>query len=135
MKITDYIIAEDIRTETGNKFSIMGIYCEEVRLNFPDNIQWPVPYRFGVYIRLKIEDSDEFPNRFVLKVDHNNNTVAQIDGNIEFIESMHTISLPFVIQPFPLPGFGTLRFNFEIYKDENLLSSGIHELNILSQNS
>lgn len=135
MKITDYIIAEDIRTETGNKFSIMGIYNEEVRLNFPDNIQWPVPYRFGVYIRLEIEDSDVLPNRFMLKVDYNNNTVAQIDGKLENIASTHAISLPFVIQPFPLPGYGTLQFNFEIYNDENLVCSGIHVLNILSQNS
>ncbi|MFZ2171934.1 MAG: hypothetical protein WAW61_20120 [Methylococcaceae bacterium] len=135
MKITDFIISEDIRTETGNKISIMGIYNEEVRLNLPDDIQWPVPYRFGVYIRLEIEDSDAFPNRFVLKVDHNNNTIAQIDGNIEFKASMHSVTLPFVIQPFPLPGLGILRFNFEIYKDENLLRYGIHEIKVLSQNS
>lgn len=132
MRFLDYIIAEDIRFELGNKLSIMGIYSEEIRLNLPDDTQWPVPFRFGIFIRLKIEESDVTPNRFVLNVDHNDNNIAQINGNIGIMASVRTISLPLVINPFPLPGYGTVRFNFEIYNNEDLLSSEIHELKILS---
>lgn len=132
MKFVDYIISEDIRFETGNKISVMGIYTDEIRLSLPDDIQWPIPFRFGVFIRLKIEESDLIPNRFVLKVDHNDNNIAQMDGNIEIKASARTISLPLVINPFPLPGYGTIQFNFEIYNNEDLLNSETHELKILS---
>lgn len=133
MRILDFIIAEDIRFEAGNKFSIMGIYSEEIRLNLPEDIQWPIPYRFGIYIRLEVEDSDVYPNRFILKVGHNDTIDAQFDGNIEFIVSTHTISIPLVIFPFPLPSYGIFRFDFEIYKDESLLITETQKLNILSQ--
>jgi hypothetical protein len=132
MKVIDYIIAEDIRFETGNKFSVMGIYSDEIKLGLPSDIQWPIPFRFGIFIRVEIENSDVVPNRFVLKVDHDEKNIAQMDGNIEFKGSVRTISLPLVISPFPLPGYGNIRFVFEIYKDKELLNSEIHALQILS---
>lgn len=137
MKIVDYIIAEDIRYETGNKFSVMGIYSDEIKLGLPSDIVWPIPFRFGVFIRVEIDNSDIPPNRFVLKVDVDEKDIARMEGNIEFknIESkksVRTISLPLVISPFPLPGYGNIRFTFEIYKDEELLNSEIQTLQILS---
>ena len=132
MKFVDYIISEDIRFETGNKISIMGIYTDEIGLTLPDDIQWPIPFRFGVFIRLEFEESDVIPNRFVLKVDYNDNNIAQMDGNIEVKASARTISLPLVINPFPLPGYGAIQFNFEIYNNEGLLNSETQELKILS---
>jgi len=133
MKITDFIIAEDIRFETGNKFSVMGIYADEIRLSLPDDIQWPVPYRFGIFIRVEIEITDVIPNRFILRVNHNESNIAEMNGNIEFKESVRTISLPIVISPFPLPGYGTVQFNFEIYNNDALLSSESQSLRVLSQ--
>lgn len=132
MKFLDYIIAEDIRFETGNRFSVMGIYSDKIRLNLPDDVQWPVLLKFGVFIRLEIEDSDVIPNRFVLKVGHNNNNIAQMNGNIGFKASVRTISLPLVIHPFPLPSYGTIQFNFEIYKNDELLNSISQSLEIPS---
>jgi hypothetical protein len=133
MKFVDYIISEDIRYEIDNKISIMGIYTDEIRLRLPDDIQWPIPFRFGVFIRLKIEESDIIPNRFVLKVDHNDKNIARMDGNIEINTSVRTISLPLVINPFPLPGYGAIQFNFEIYNNDNLLNSETHAIQILHE--
>ncbi len=138
MRFIDFIIAEDIRFETGNKYSVMGIYSEVIGLNLQDNAQWPIAYRFGIYIRLEIEDSDHvIPNRFSLKVDHNGNNIAVMDGDIHVKTaepiSMRTISLPLVLYPFPLPGPGIIRFNCEIYNNEELLNSETHELLITIQ--
>ena len=135
MKFVDYIIAEDIRFEIGNKLSVMGVLSDEIKLNLPDNTQWPIPFRFGIFIRLEIEASDEIPNRFVLKVDHNGNSIAQMNGSIEVEASVRTISLPLVIHPFPLPGYGAIRFDFEIYNNENLLKSEIQEIKILQEDA
>jgi len=134
MKYMDFIIAEDIRFETGNKFSVMGIYSDLIGLQLPDpdNTQWPIAHRFGVYIRLGIEASDVIPNRFELKVDHNNNNIAIMNGDIHIKKSVRTISLPLILNPFPLPGLGRIRFNIELYKNEDLLSSESHELEISS---
>lgn len=131
MKIIDYIIAEDIRFETGNKFSVMGIYSDEIKLVLPSDITWPIPFRFGVFIRVEIENSDVPPNRFVLKIDVDEKDIARMEGNIEFKESVRTISLPLVISPFPLPGYGGIRFIFEIYNNDELVSSESHSLQIL----
>jgi hypothetical protein len=131
MKFTDYIIAEDIRFETGNKFSVMGIYSDKVLLNLPSDTQWPIPFRFGIFVRLKIEETDVIPTRFLLEVDQDGNNIAQMNGNIEIhTKSVRTISLPLVLNPFPLPGYGAMRFKFEIYNKEDLLKSEIHELEI-----
>lgn len=135
MKFLDYIIAEDIRFETGNKISVMGIYSDEMRLTLPDDFQWPLLFRFGIFIRLEIEDSDVIPNRFVLNVDHNNNNIAKMNGDIELKApaSLHILSIPLVINPFPLPGYGTIQFNFEIYKDAKKLIAETHLLKIISE--
>lgn len=133
MKFIDYIIAEDIRFETGNKYSVMGIYNEIIGLNLSEDTQWPIPFRFGVYVRLELEESDVAPNRFVLNVDHDDKNIASMNGNIHIKTSVRTISIPLVLSPFPLPGYGKIQFNFEIYNDKDLLNSETHKLEIVGR--
>ena len=46
MKITDFIICDDVRMEIGNKISIMGIYNDSIILSVPGaETTWPVPLR------------------------------------------------------------------------------------------
>lgn len=131
MKLIDFIIAEDIRFEAGNKFSIMGIYSEEIRITLPEDVQWPLLFRFGIFIRLELEASDVIPSRFVLNVNHNNNNIAQLSGEIELKDRVQTLTLPLVINPFPMPGFGTIQFNLEMHKDEKKLIEKTHSLQVI----
>lgn len=53
MKITDFIICEDVRYEADDKFSLMGVarnavFLPSSPLNTPE---WPKPFSFGVMIR------------------------------------------------------------------------------------
>jgi hypothetical protein len=133
VKIIDFIIAEDIRFESGNKFSVMGIFSNDIRLSLPDNVQWPFPYRFGIFVRVQIEGSDELPTRFVMNINHGGEHVAKMDGVIESSDkkSVGILTLPLVMSPFPLPGFGTMLFNMDIFHNERLLLSGQHSIGIL----
>jgi hypothetical protein len=132
MKFVDYIIAEDIRFEIGNKYSLMGIYGDEIELDLPDDTQWPIPFQLGVFIRMEIEDSDPIPNRFILEVNRNDSNVAKVNGNIKHIaSSARTLAIPIALSPFPLPGYGTFQFNFEIFDNLDLITSGTHNLEII----
>lgn len=132
MKFIDFIVAEDIRFETGNKFSVMGIYSEIIGLNLRNDINWPLPFRFGVFIRLDTKGCNELPDRFVLTVDHDGNNIAHVDGVLDIKKATNTISLPLVLSPFPLPGYGKIQFNFKIYRDKKLLTTGTQELQVQS---
>ncbi|SNX59754.1 hypothetical protein SAMN06296273_1188 [Nitrosomonas ureae] len=135
MRISDFIIAEDIRNETGNKFSIMGIYNEEIILNQPEDVKWPIPFRFGIFIRIDMEDSTEAPNRFLFKIIRDEKLEAQVDGNIESIENAPTITIPLVLFPFPIFGDGKLQFCFEVFKEDNLLIEQTEEVEVISKKS
>ncbi|MEQ1557785.1 MAG: hypothetical protein ABL933_02440 [Methyloglobulus sp.] len=130
MKLKDFVIAEDIRFENGNKISIMGVVDDEVTLTLPDDVEWPIPYRFGVFIRLNVEKTDLKPTKFTLTVVHDVNTIAKLDGSFEQKDTLGKIMLPLVINPFPLPGYGTIRFIIDIYNNENLLISESKELKV-----
>ncbi|NOU23584.1 MAG: hypothetical protein HOO93_17690 [Methyloglobulus sp.] len=130
MKLENFIIAEDIRFENGNKISIMGVVNDEVGITLPDDVDWPIPYRFGVFIRFTIEKADPVPMRFVLTVNHNNKPIAIMDSGFEQKDAFDIISLPLVINPFPLPGYGTIRFNIDIYNNETVLISESKEIKL-----
>ena len=132
MKFIGFIIAEDIRFETGNKVSVMGVYNEVIGLNLQNDIDWPIPFRFGVFIRLDTEGCDELPDRFVLTVDHDDKNIARMEGVLDIKKVTNTIALPLVLSPFPLPGYGGIQFNFEIYSDKKLLNTGTQELQVQS---
>jgi hypothetical protein len=130
MKLEDFVIAEDIRFENGNKISIIGVVNDEVILSLPDDIEWPIPYRFGIFIRLNVEITDLKPTKFILSVFHDDTQIAKLDGSFEQKDKLEKITLPLVINPFPLPGYGTVRFIIDIYNNENLLISEAKELNV-----
>jgi len=70
MKLIDFIICDDIRTELGNKFSLMGIYEDAINFNVSANEsgKWPKVIRIGFFIRIKTENYEVLRiNKFKLK--------------------------------------------------------------------
>jgi hypothetical protein len=129
MKVTDFIIAEDIRYENGNKLSIMGIYNDEITVSLPDD-QWPIPFKFAVYIRINDLTSNSFPNRFLLKVTHNDEDIIRGVGQVQVISSKQTIVVPIVLFPFPLHGYGAYSFCLEVFKDNDLLLTDVRQIEV-----
>jgi len=110
----------------------MGIYSEVIGLNIQNDIKWPLPFRFGIFIRLDTEGCNEHPDRFVLTVDYDDKNIARMDGVLDIKKTTNTISLPLVLSPFPLPGYGEIQFNFEIYSDKKSLNKRTQTLKIQS---
>jgi hypothetical protein len=53
MKLVQFIVCDDIRKETGNKFSLMGIYenAIEFRVTPDKKDKWPKTMRLGIYAK------------------------------------------------------------------------------------
>jgi len=134
MKLLDFIVAEDIRHEMGNKHSIIGIYNEVIGLQSKSITTWPIPFRFGVFIRLKTVEHDNTANKFTLNIVYDNNIIATMNGNVTPDKAINIISLPLVLSTFPLPGYGEITFNFEIFNDKKSLYSDSQVLEIVGPN-
>ncbi len=61
MKLNQLIVCDDIRNETGNKFSLMGIYERSIEFFVtPDKKDsWPKIMRIGFYIKLGFEKNED----------------------------------------------------------------------------
>jgi len=77
MKITNFIVCDDIRHEEGNKISLMGVYDEVITFPVsPDKVDvWPKTLSFAVYIRAAIdrEDVDQNIRKIVFSAGQQNN--------------------------------------------------------------
>ena len=61
MKLKDFIICDDIRTEINNKVSLIGVYNDALNFMVPERAinTWPKILRLGLFIRLSMEDPEE----------------------------------------------------------------------------
>ena len=121
MRLLDFIIAEDIRREIGNKVSVMGIFGEDIVLS-PSPTEWPIGLHIGIFIRVFIDVTDKIPKRFLIKISLEGEKVAQFDGVITAENKIKNLILPLVANPLPIPKEGMLKFNLQLlYEDEVLL--------------
>ncbi|MCD6584815.1 MAG: hypothetical protein J7K96_03535 [Desulfobacteraceae bacterium] len=120
MHLIDFIIAEDIRREMGNKVSVMGIFNDDITLN-PIPPKWPIPMHIGILIRIRVEDTDQKPDKFSIKISVDGNKVAHMDGEISSTEKIGLLALPLVIKTLPIPGPGILQFDFSLLSGDEIL--------------
>lgn len=127
MRLLDFIVADDVRREVGNKVSVMGVFNESINLSIQEDTSWPVLFRLGLYIRILIDEADEIPDHFLLKIFHNNETIAEFGGTIALTtqgERPMLITLPLVANPLPIPSSGVLTFQLQLTsKEVNIFSS------------
>ena len=132
MRLLEFIFADDVRQEIGNKASIMGIYGDDMVLNQP-SIKWPFPLRLGIYIRVQVDSDDHIPDKFSLQISKDKKKIAHMEGSIEIIEKGKFIALPFVIFPLPLSGPGVMKFDFALLSKEVKLLKASKSLDIRVQ--
>ena len=80
MKLREYIFCDDIRTEIGNKVSLMGIFNERIIINAPSNIKWPLPMRLGIYVRISFDEGEERPDEFTFVLKLKGDTIVEVKG-------------------------------------------------------
>jgi len=114
MKILDFIAAEDIRIEIGNKHSLIGIYSEKVVLPIQGNITWPFPLRLAVFIRISKEQDGNLVDCLNLEILHNGKLIVPVKAPLGPPTESPSIIIAANMNPFPLPGPGILDFNLQL---------------------
>jgi hypothetical protein len=114
MKLKDVMLCDDIRTEVANKFSLMGIYYDVIRiLSRPElPVAFPINMRLGLMVRLAADETDQFPLTF--KIRYHINNEGEIPNQREKIK---LVNLP-LITNVPITKQGTLSFDLQLFKNE-----------------
>ena len=119
MKLIDFIICDDIRTELGNKFSLMGIYEDAINFNVSANEsgKWPKVIRIGFFIRIKTENYEVLRiNKFKLNINYNDKIKTISEGilRLDINKSPQVIRLVLVIQQFAFENSGFMSASIEL---------------------
>jgi Family of unknown function (DUF6941) len=129
MKIVSLLVCDDIRSEIGNKHSLMGVYDNSIEFGVtPENKNlWPKTMRIGIFVKMKFEDVDKEKeiNSFKLKADYNGKIMEIAKGAFRpkdvFIS--HTVNLAVVYNNFAFEEPGEIKFLLESYANDNLIST------------
>jgi hypothetical protein len=114
MKISNFIICDDIRFEKDNKISLMGLYEEVISFNVdPSNKgKWPKLFSFAILLRMQIEDKDVESGTMALgvsiEVNGEEQLVTKIDIKSEHLQNRKKIGIMPKINNFPIKSEGNL---------------------------
>lgn len=114
MKISNFIICDDIRFEKDNKISLMGLYEEVISFNVDSASKgkWPKPFSFAILLRMQIEDSDVESGMKSLgvsiEINGEEQLVTKIDIKSEHLENRRKIGIMPKINNFPINSEGDL---------------------------
>lgn len=132
MKISNFIVCDDIRMELGGKISLMGIYTDTINFNtFPDKKgQWPKPFDFAIYSQIEFASSDDYKEMvkfFKVELEYNEEKTTVIaDGTAlpPQKKDFNGIILHGIFKQFPLKGPGKMNFQFTFYdKEKNIVNA------------
>ena len=113
IKIKDFIFCDDLRTEVGNKFSVMGIYGDRVRVELPKEDIKEIRLPISILARFERLASNSKNYEFEMKIRFEEQDLAKIDGNFAFKESA-IVTIPFPRMDFQFENSGKLNINFLI---------------------
>ena len=115
MKLIDFIVCDDVRQEIGNKFTLIGVYDRDIRIQTkdPSALTWPLPTNLALFFRVQLEPSDSGLDTFELSVTHDEKELAKIQGGVASINRDKAITINARMPGFPLPGPGLLKFQLK----------------------
>lgn len=135
VKLLDAIFCDDIRYETNNKLSLMGLYNDRMIFHTGNvtEIKWPLPVRVSVLLRFIIEITDEHPDNFEFEYFVNDKSIIKLNGNYKIEANTLLTNLALTAEGIPLEP-GNLGFSIKLLKGSNLLFSEerMHALKILN---
>ena len=129
MKLKDFIICDDIRTEINNKLSLMGIYNDALNFSVPEKLvdKWPKVIHLGFFIRFDLECIEELKNigKFVLEAKINDKINFQaeqiFDGIIHENHPLNQMVISVVFDQVNIYSTGEMELSLSVYKKNNEL--------------
>ena len=132
MHLIDFIIADDIRHELGNKISIMGVYQDSILLEIPSDLDGAIPLRLAAFIRLRVDTEDKEPNKFAVDINCAGENIARFEGSVLSKGETPVLTLPLVASMLPITNYGAITFDLKIMNDDNLLFEYSESLEIMA---
>lgn len=123
LTVKDFFICDDIRTEVGNKFSLMGLYADRIVIT-PFNGSHK-EFRLPLSAMIRVLATDDLLGSeivFKIAISFEGNKLADIDGKVDLNNrNIATINLQrFDLQ---LSHSGTLEHSFKFFiKDNEVLN-------------
>jgi len=139
MKLKDFIICDDIRSEVNNKYSLMGIYNDALNFYIPEKFadSWPKAIHLGFYFRICIESTEELKsiNKFVLESTINDkinfNAEQFFNGEIDENHPLKQMVISIVFDQVNIFSIGEMELSLLIYnKKDELIEKFIYPGNI-----
>lgn len=121
MTLLDFVVCDDIRFEQNNKFSLMGIFSDDIiisTIGAPPT--WPFPMRLGFFAR--IVNLDARANTFELRFRIGDKDIGAVSGSINVTHPEKVVSLPIVAHEFPLRE-GILSFELSILSGATIVET------------
>jgi hypothetical protein len=126
MKLDNFIICDDIRTEVSNKYSLIGVYNDALNFFVPESAvgSWPKVIRLGLFIRVDIENIEELKKigRFVLESKINNEVDFHIEqnfiNNMQENQPMKRMVISVVVNQFNIKSSGDMELSL-LFLDKN----------------
>ncbi len=120
MKITDFLVCDDIRHEIGGKMTLVGIYNDFVILKEKQDVKLPMTFRLGIYARIKMENSEEtIPDAFDFEFSQgDNHGVAVSKCKIMIKDNPSSFALTVMFGNFPIKSEEKVKFKIRFYKSD-----------------
>ena len=126
MKIDTFIICDDIRFESGNKHSLMGVYDDKIIFNVtPDKKDsWPKQMRIGIFSRIDLQDDQPCSFNIKIKYNENENLIAQGEIKKSKQDDSNRFSVAIVSYNFLFKEKGSIKYFFNFFdKNKKRISS------------
>lgn len=116
MRISDFIICDDVRQEQFNKISLMGLYNDRIAITVVDkkSVKWPFVIGLGLYVRID-SDAGKVPNDFNFKIAFlmNDKELGGLEGTGKASNPSVAV-IPAKVPQFPITEVGNLKFILSI---------------------
>ena len=129
MKLIDFIVCDDVRTEINNKVSIIGVYDDVLNFIVPERAvnTWPKILRLGLYIRLALENKEEQSKigKLQLAFTINGENIFQAEQTTD-LRNQETnphkrLAISVVFNQIPIPRTGDMEIALSVYDNEKKL--------------
>ncbi len=124
MKISDFLICDDIRTEITNKHTLVGVYDENlIRITRKAADIWPITTKLAFFIRILLEQDDSLPDRVAFSCFKDEEKLFSADGKLDnkSVKDISQLNIVIMGNPFNIPSEGELRFKLELFNESNIL--------------
>lgn len=137
MKLLNFIICDDVRSELGNKYSLIGVYDDVIEFNVPniESNSWPKHLKLGLFAKFTTDSEEERKKIFSIKIKTKYNGIEQslVESILNTNKTILTpkINIAIVFTPFVFDNVGNLDFTFEFNDEAGKLITSVTPANTI----